>query len=250
MQTILRSILVFSAIFSTVSLSAQTADEIVARHLAAVGGKDVIGQVKSLSMETTTQVNGIEMPGRMVTLDGVASRSESDFNGEKIVNCYTTSGGWFMNPFAGVPDPTPMPLEQYQLGKNQIYIGGDFHDYAANGSKLELLSKDGGAYTIKLTTKDNVEVTYVFDASTYMVKSVTRKGVIQGQEVTILASLSDYRKTDIGLTVPYAITVDIPGQTSLSITINKVEVNKPVDPAICAMPTTGQQPAEGKTASD
>lgn len=250
MQTVLRNILVFSAMFGAVSLSAQTADEIVARHMAAVGGKDVIGQVKSLSMETTTHVNGVEMPGTVATLDGVASRSESAFNGQKIVQCFTADGGWFMNPFAGIPDPTPMPDDQYQLGKNQIYIAGDFHDYAADGSRLELLSKDAGSYSVKLTTKDNVEATYVFDASTYLIQSVTRKGKIQDQDVTISASLSDYRKTEVGLTVPYSISVDVPGQPSLSVTIEKVEVNKTVDPAICAMPKTNPQPDESKALSD
>lgn len=246
MRRIFRGIVVFSAFVGAVSLSAQTADEIMARHQAAVGGKDVIGQVKSISMEITTQTPGGEMPGTVVTLDGVASRSESDFNGVKIVQCYTAKGGWLMNPLAGVLNPTPMPDDQYQAGKNQIYVAGDMHDYAANGAKVELLGKDPATYTVKLTTKDNVETTYVFDASTYLIKSVTHKNVIQDQDMKVTASLSDYRKTDIGLMVPYAMNVDIGGQYSLSITVNKVEVNKVVDPAICAMPKTSPQPAEGK----
>lgn len=248
MQRILRGILVFSAFMGAVSLSAQTADEILGKHLAAMGGKDVIGQVKSISMEITTQTPGGDMQGTVVTLDGVASRSESVLNGAKIVQCYTDKGGWFMNPLAGVSDPTPMPEDQYKLGKNQIYIAGDFRDYPANGSKLELLSKDAGGYTMKLTTKENVETTYVFDGSTYLIKSVSRKAVIQDQEMNITTSLSDYRKTDAGLMVPYAMNVDLGGQYSLSITVNKVELNKTIDPAICEMPKTTQPPT-GLTAT-
>jgi hypothetical protein len=250
MQGILRSILVFSAFVGAVTLSAQTADDIVARHVAAMGGKNVISQVKSISMEITTNINGNEMPGTVVTLDAVASRSESDFNGAKVVQCYTAKGGWFINPMAGAPDPTPMPDDQYQAGRSQIYVGGDLHDYAAAGSKLELLSKDANTYKVKLTTKDNVEATYVFDASTYLIKSVTKKGKFQDQDVDITTSLSDYRKTDAGLTVPYAIGVDLGGQFSMSITVNKVEINKSVDPAICAMPKASQPTAESKAAQD
>jgi hypothetical protein len=233
-----------------VSLSAQTADDVVAKHEAAVGGKDVLSQVKSISMEITTHMADNDMPGTLVTLDGVAFRSELDFNGAKIVQCYTAKGGWMVNPMAGITDPMPMPDDQYQAAKNQIYVGGDLHDYAANGNKLQLLGKDANTYTVKLTTKDNEETTYVFDAATYLIKSITRKGKFQDQDVNITTSLSDYRKTDVGLVVPYAINVDFGGQFSLSITVNKVEVNKPVDPAICDLPKTSQQPDQRKAIPD
>ncbi len=245
MHRILRSIVVFSVFIGAASLGAQTANDILARHVAAVGGKDVISQVKSISMETITHVGENDIPGTVVTLDGVASRTEMAINGAKMVQCYTATGGWMVNPMAGIADPTPMPDDQYQMGKGSIYVGGDLHDYAAPGNKLELLSKDANTYTVKLTTKDNIESTYVFDAATYLVKSITRKGKFQNQDVTITTSLTDYRKTDIGLVVPYAISIDFGGQFALDITVNKVEINKPVDPDICAMPKASPPPVEG-----
>lgn len=246
MHRILRSIVVFSVFASAALLTAQTADEILARHVNAIGGNNVIAQVKSISMETTTHVGENDIPGTMVTLEGVASRTEMAMNGTKMVQCYTATGGWMVNPMAGITDPTPMPDDVFLAGKNQIYVGGDLHDYAAPGNKLELLSKDANTYTIKLTTKDNIESTYVFDAATYLVKSITHKGNFQGQDVIITTNLSDYRKTDIGLLVPYAINIDLGGQFSMSITVNKVETNKPVDPEICAMPKASAPPVEVK----
>ena len=239
MKNMIRTMMVFSALAGALALQAQTADEIVAKYIDAIGGKQVLSQVKSISMETDVQVMGNDAPGTTVILDGVGYKSETDFNGSKIIQCYTDKGGWLVNPMAGMADPTPMPDDQYQAGKDDIYVGGGLYNYAARGSKIELVSKDPKSYTLKLTTKDNVVTTYVIDSTTNLIKSVTRKGQMQGQDVEVTTSFSDYRKADVGYLMPYAIDLDFGGQFQLSIAIKKAELNKTVDPAIFAMPKSG-----------
>lgn len=239
-KSILRGIFASSVLASALTLSAQTADltadQVVAKHLAAIGGKDAIGQIKSLSMETSVQVMGNDAPSTTVVVDGVGYKTETDFNGSKIVQCFNDKGGWQVNPMAGSPDPAPMTEDEYKIGKEQIRVGGPLYDYAAKGAKVELVSKDPAAYKVKLTTKDNVDFTYVFDPATYYVKSVTTKGNMQGQEVELTTNYSDYRKTDSGYIIPYAMDVDFGGQFSLSIAVKKVEMNKTIDPSIFEMP--------------
>jgi hypothetical protein len=179
---------------------------------------------------------GTEAPSKTVVVDGVGMKQESEFNGMKIVSAYTDKGGWMVNPMAGAPDPTPMPEDQYNSGKIGIYTGGPLYDYAAKGSKIELTSKDDKSYTIKLTTKENVDYFFVIDAKTYLMNTSTTTASMQGQQVTLTTNYSDYRKTDTGFLVPYSIALDFGGQFQLSLTLNKVEVNKTIDPAIFAMP--------------
>src|ERR1019366_4378883 len=83
---------------------AMTADEIVNKHLDALGGKDAIAKVKSMSMDATMQVMGTEAPSKTVVVDGVGMKQESEFNGMKIISAYTDKGGWMINPMAGATD--------------------------------------------------------------------------------------------------------------------------------------------------
>ena len=109
MKNFIQGILVVSALASAVSLSAQTAGEIVSKHVAAIGGKDAISQVKSVYMETSITMMGGENPSTTTIVNGVGYKSETDFNGTKIVQCYTDKGGWTINPMAGAATATPMP---------------------------------------------------------------------------------------------------------------------------------------------
>jgi hypothetical protein len=236
MKNFIRAMVVVSALASAVSLSAQTADDIVSKYVAAIGGKEAISQVKSVYIGSSVSMMGGENPSTTMIVDGVGYKNETEFNGTKIVQCFTDKGGWTINPMAGGADATPMPDDVYNAGKAQIYVDGPLYDYAAKGSKVELLGKEGSAYKIKLTSKEGVETTYLIDSTSYFVTSVLSKGKMQDQDVAITTRLSDYRKTELGYVVPYAIDVDLGGQFQLTIAVKKVELNKTIDPSVFAMP--------------
>lgn len=72
-----------------------TADEVVNKYLDALGGRDAIGKVKTMSVEGTMQVMGGDAPTTTITVDGVGAKQESEFNGTKIISCYTDKAvGW------------------------------------------------------------------------------------------------------------------------------------------------------------
>jgi|ERR1043166_742587 hypothetical protein len=215
--------------------SAQTVDEIIGKHIDAIGGKELIGKIQTIRMETSTQIMGNDVPGTVTILNGKGYHAETEFNGVKMIQCYTDKSGWTTNPMAG-KGPEAMPKEQYASGQPQIHIGGELFDYAAKGSKAELLGKEGTLYKIRLTASDKAVTTFYIDPVTYFITRVTKTGEAMGQNVEITISLSDYKKTDYGYTVPYTTEMDFGGMFSMRVTTSKIEINTPVDPKIFEMP--------------
>ncbi|MGD0754450.1 MAG: hypothetical protein ABR927_05245 [Bacteroidales bacterium] len=228
------------ALLLATSASAQTADEIIGKYVKAIGGKDLLSKITSVYSETSTEVMGMQIAGKMTVLNGKGMKQDLDVNGSTMTNCYTDKGGWSINPMSGGTAAEDMPAAQYNSGKAQIIVGAPFINYAENGYKAELMGTDTiakvNAFKIKLTAPDSTSSLYFFDPGTfYLLKSV-QQAEMQGQMVENIINFSDYRQTD-GFTMPYKMDMDMAGgQFNLSTTITKVELNKPVNDSIFLKP--------------
>jgi hypothetical protein len=231
-----KNFLAAAIMLSAVYAFGQTADEIISKSIDAVGGKERIGKITSIYTESTAQIMGNDAPVITTILNGKGFKSETEFNGSKIIQALNDKGGWAINPMAGGSAAQALPDEQYKAARDQIYVGGELFNYAGNGSKAELLGKDGNLYKIKITTKDNSTTTYFIDPATYFLTKIVKEGDMMGQKVEITISFSDYQKTDFGYVIAHKMDTDMGGNFSFSATVNKVEINKEIDPKIFDMP--------------
>lgn len=227
-------LLLIAAVSTGFAAKAQTAEDIIGKYADAIGGKDKLAQIKSVYTEATVSMMGSDNPASTTLLVGKGYLSQAEINGSKIVQCYTDKGGWSINPFTGSNDPAPMPDDLYQIGKDELFIGGSLLNYASMGGKAELLGKDGNNYKIKVTT-GTAEKTYFIDATTYLLAKMTQTISMQGQTADVSTVLSNYQKTDIGYLAPYKIDVDL-GQVQLAYAVKTLTINKDVDPKIFEMP--------------
>jgi hypothetical protein len=238
MKLVKRSLLSLTVLVSVVAVQAQTADAIIAKHLEAIGGKEKLKSITAVRMENTMQVMGSDAPSTTVIVNGKGFRNESEFNGQKMIQVVTDKGGWMVNPMTGASEPQPMPAEQLKGAQEQLYVV-PFLDYAARGSKAELLGQEKlgtvNAYKVKLTTKDSAATTYYFDPTTYYLIQAVRTGEMMGQQMDVTTSYSDFKKTDYGWVIPQAMEINMGGQFSLTAKVNKVEVNPTVDPKVFDM---------------
>ena len=230
----IKFVLLALAVIITSALSAQSVDEIIGKHVDAIGGKEKLSQVKSLYTENSVDVMGNAAPQKEYLLEGKGYKNELDFNGTSIIQCYTDKSAWMVNPMAGGTDAQALPDAAYKSGKPQIYLGGALIDYAAKVYKAELMGKDGGSFKIKVTGDGNETYYFIDPTSYYLTKSII-KGEVMGQAVEITTTYSDHKKTDFGIVLPYAKNIDM-GMFQMSQKTEKVEVNKAIDPKIFEIP--------------
>jgi hypothetical protein len=230
----IKFVLLALAVIITSALNAQTVDEIIGKHVDAIGGKEKLGQVKSIYTENSVDVMGNAAPQKEYLLEGKGFKSEVDFNGTSIIQCYTDKGAWMVNPMAGGADAQALPDAAYKSGKPQIYLGGALIDYATKGYKAELMGKEGGSFKIKVTGDGNETYYFIDPTSYYLTKSII-KGEVMGQAVEITTTYSDHKKTDFGIVLPYARNIDM-GMFQMSQKTEKIEVNKAIDPKIFDIP--------------
>ncbi len=225
------------ATFVTFGAYAQTVDEIVAKHVAALGGMDKVNGVKTLVTNRSLSVQGMEIPTVTTIVVGKSMRSESTAMGSSRIQVIDGDTGWQLIPtmMQGSGEPEDMSADLIKQSKSMLYPFGAIVNYKENGTKVELVGKEQvdkkDTYHLKVTSKEGQAVDEYIDATTYLVSKV--KTSMNGQEGEIL--FSDYKEVD-GVKMPN--TMEIVGGQFGSITFitNKVVVNGPVDEKIFKKP--------------
>lgn len=142
-----------------VPASAQTLDEVLAKHYKARGGLDKIKAVQTIRMTGTMTVGpGVEAPIVLVQKRPNMFRLELTIQGLTVVQAYDGKVGWQINPLTGRKDPEPLPEDAMKQVEEQADIDGPLVDYKAKGHTVELMGKEkvegSDAYKLKVTLKN------------------------------------------------------------------------------------------------
>jgi outer membrane lipoprotein-sorting protein len=210
------------------SAMAQTAQEIVSKHLNAIGGEDAWKKVTSMISEGNMKVQGAEVALKMSVLNGKGSRQDISVMGMTGYQIMTPTGGWNYMPFQGQTKPEPVTEDVVKENADQLDAQGALVDYKTKGHTVELLGKEDiegtEAYKLKVTHKSGKTETIFIDPSSYYILRSISKQKANGQEMDVTTNFSNYKKLPEGIVIPMSITLPF-GE----LTLTKVEVNKPVD---------------------
>jgi outer membrane lipoprotein-sorting protein len=221
----------------------QTADDVVEKHLAAIGGRATLSKLTSRKATGTVTIgtpNGdltgpIEIyakaPNKIrayMQLDlsalGVSDKMilEQKFDG---------TAGWTLNSMQG---SNAIVGNQLQNMRNNTFPS-PLLSYKAAGTKIDVLPKEqvGGkdAIVLLITPKEGSVARMFIDAETYLVvRSVAKISSPEVGEFEQTNEPSDYRDVD-GVKIPFVLKNTSPVQ-SLTIRLDKVEHNVPIDDAM------------------
>ena len=237
--------------------AAQTADDIIEKDLAALGGRTALSNLRSRSMKGTirgsTPVG--DLTGPVEILNEVPNKSRTfvqlDLSGlglGKFVRDQRFDGtsGYVIDTMEGNRDITG---EQLDAMKNAQFPS-PLLNYKGMGTTVELAGKEkvgdravyclnaatGDAYVLIFKPKAGPVIRYYIDAETYLpIRSVMKIMDPQlGTEVEQTTETSDFREVD-SVKVPFRIKTTSSLQNVL-VTITQVEQNKQIDQSLFSKP--------------
>jgi outer membrane lipoprotein-sorting protein len=237
------------ALMGASSVQAQTADEILEKHLAAVGGRAALSKLTSQVATGTVAISaqGADIGGSIEISKRAPNKSRTLMKldvsalgagaGEMIVDQRCDGKTAFAsNNLQGDREITGSQL--------QNMLNASFPSpllaYKEAGGKVELQGQDkaGGrpAFVLLYTPKAGPVAKLFIDAETFLVaRTVTTLDVpAAGGPVEQTTDVGDYRVVD-GVKTAFSVTVTGAAQT-VSITLSKVEFNVPIDDAIFSRP--------------
>jgi outer membrane lipoprotein-sorting protein len=219
---------------------AQTADEVINKHVEALGGLEKLKSLKSLYMEgVAVMQNGNEIISKIYKVQDKLLRREVEFGMGSATMVVTDKEGWSSNPRTGGAFEA-LPKETVDAQQLELDLAGPLVEYAAKGHKVELLGRETiantEAYKIKLTPKSGKEIIYFIDTKDhYVIRQTVKGGGMFGggqprgnqpADTEFNIQYSNYQKTPEGYVFPFTVTM---GNSGNSLNYEKIEVNKPVD---------------------
>jgi hypothetical protein len=229
--------LVVTALLSlfAVGAFAQNLDEIVKKHIDAIGGIENWKKLKSLKMECSIKANGADIKVVICQLDKKAMRQDIAVMGMNGYEIVTNTQGWSFMPFQGQIKPEAMTADDVKNSQDDLWIQDEFITYKELGKKLELIGSDDmdgtDCFKLKMTDKNAQETTYFIDKSDYNIIKSISKVKADGKEMEVASTYGNYKKTEEGIVFAMSTTG---GYGPMEIT--KIEVNPKIDETIFQLP--------------
>jgi hypothetical protein len=236
----------FLAVGSFLAVNAQTADEVIAKHLQAIGGKEKLLALKSSVSEATMSAQGADIAIKIYQTHNKAQRTNINVMNMDNYIIQTVTEGWSYMPIQGQTKPEAMPAEVVKENVDFLDLQSPLLNYKEKGHQVELVGKEDvegvECYKLKAKMKRGADYTVFIDPANYYVIKAIIKSKASGKEVEQTQTFSNYKKLDNGYVFPFAMTGFGPGEVKIS----KIEVNVPIDEKMFQLTPASSSPTKTK----
>lgn len=209
---------------------AQTVDEIINKHVAALGGNEKLSKIQNVVMEGSLSIQGTEIALNLTQVNNKLNRQDITAMGMHGFDMVTATEGWQYMPFQGMQKPEPKTADEVKKSQSDLDIAGPLVDYAAKGHKVELLGKEDvegtECYKIKATLAAGKELTFFIDPASSMIIRTKEIRKMNGQDTELQTDFSDYKEIE-GVKMPYSIS-----QQFGTVLISSIKVNQTIPESV------------------
>ncbi len=225
----MKKVLVGAALmFSFVIAKAQTADEIVAKYVTAIGGKDNIDKIKNVVMEGSVSVQGNTVNVTVTKVQGKLFRQDISMMGMNGFSFVTDTAGYAFMPFMGQQKAEAMSGDQVKGGQSNLDVIGPLNYYQSHGATFTLAGDEdvAGIKCFVLKTTDSVTkntTSFYVDKTTYLLSRIKQPQEMMGQKMDISVDFGDYKDVQ-GVKMPFSLS-----QQFGNITFSSIKANTDID---------------------
>jgi hypothetical protein len=222
--------------------TAQTADELIQKYLAARGGAARLAAITSVRIVRIYGTLGGNIPVTITKKRSGLYRTDQALPGRPTVaRGLDQAGAWESVNGKVTQRPADQTLELRELDGD---FDGFLVDYKAKGHAAEYVGREkaGGIDTHKLKVTLKSGDVYL-DAATFLERKQEGTMTLPDGKVPVIITFGDWRDVD-GVKFPFAIDeerVSFPPQT-FAIYTERIELNPQVDAAMFKMPENSPSP--------
>jgi hypothetical protein len=234
---------------AALAASGQTADELVRKNIAAHGGIDKIRSVHSYRLTGRMQAGSFTAEIGKEALAPNMLRQTVTIQGMTEIESYDGSSGWKISPFEGRKDPELMGEDDLRGLMENADFYGPLVDYQQKGNKIEYLGHDtvdgDDALKLKVTLKNGDLIYYYLDPETFLEIRIENIRYIRGAIQESFKEPGSYKQSG-GVYFPFSYEMGSkqnPVNTT-KLTIDKIEVNVPLEKSLFQMPESKGAPAK------
>ncbi len=229
--------------------AAQTADELIAKHIAARGGLAALQSIKTLKGTGTMRPGGFDVqlafnetmarPGKV--------RIDATLQHLTVTQAWDGQRGWQIQPFQGRKDAEDLSADDSKSLQEEADFEGQLINARVKGNTVDYLGMvdidDAPAYALRATLKNGDQLTYYLDPVAMLTVRLETRQLVRGAEQITDTDYGDYEKV-AGVYFPFEIASGPKGSSQQQrVTLTSLAANEPVDPTLFERPAAAAKPA-------